>query len=75
MAQSKGMSLLETVINTVGGFIVAIAGQYLLFPLLGLGQPSFSAHITLGLGFTVISVIRGYCFRRLFNWLEVRRAK
>ena len=69
--QSHKASLLETAMSTVIGFLVAIATQLALFPLMGI-HVSEGTNFTLGVAFTVVSVIRGYCVRRLFNSLHVR---
>jgi hypothetical protein len=66
MSQSRKMSLMETVTSTIIGFIIAIASQYVIFPLFGIYVP-LHAHLVMGLFFTVVSIIRGYFVRRLFN--------
>lgn len=64
--QPRLESLLESVLNVVLGFGVAIAAQYLVFPLFGIHVP-MSAHLGIGAAFTVISLIRSYLIRRWFN--------
>lgn len=66
MNQTKIGSLVESGINILIGYFVALASQLVLFPM-------FDIHITLqtnlwiGLWFTVISLIRSYVIRRWFN--------
>ena len=64
--QSKKMSLLETCASTAIGYAVAILAQVLVFPLFGL-TVSLSQNLAIGAIFTVVSIVRGYCVRRLFN--------
>jgi hypothetical protein len=69
--QSHKASLLETCLSTLIGFAVAVTTQMSLFPLMGI-HVSEGTNFTLGAAFTVVSGIRGYCVRRLFNSLHVR---
>lgn len=66
MEQSKLESLVETVINTTIGYVVALISQLLVFPIVGIHVP-FSTNLEIGAWFTVISVGRGYVIRRWFN--------
>ncbi|MEG1038904.1 MAG: hypothetical protein RSE32_14490 [Comamonas sp.] len=69
--QSKKMSLLETCASTAIGYAVAILAQVLVFPLFGL-TVSLSQNLAIGAIFTVVSIARGYCVRRLFNRIGLR---
>ena len=69
--QSKKMSLLETCASTAIGYAVAILTQVLVFPLFGL-TVSLSQNMAIGAVFTVVSIVRGYCVRRLFNRIGLR---
>ena len=71
MKQSKLMSMIETVGNTTLGFGVAILAQLLIFPLFGFSPPLAQNFMIAGL-FTVVSIVRGYCLRRLFEFLHIR---
>ena len=64
--QTKTNSLIETCTNTAIGYLVALASQLLVFPLFDINIP-FSDNLLIGLWFTVISILRGYVVRRLFN--------
>lgn len=66
MNQTKLESLIETCINTVIGYFVALLSQLLVFPLVGIDVP-FSTNLVIGAWFTVISIVRGYVIRRWFN--------
>jgi hypothetical protein len=69
--QSRKASFLETAMSTVIGFLVAVATQMALFPLMGI-HVSDGAQFKLGAAFTVVSVIRGYFVRRLFNYFHIK---
>jgi hypothetical protein len=69
--QSRRASALETCLSTAIGYVVAQISQMLVFPLFDI-HVSLGANATIGAVFTVISVIRGFGVRRLFNHLHVR---
>mgnify|MGYP000532378393 CR=1 FL=1 len=48
------------------GYWLAVAVQSALFPLLGL-RVSFSENLVIGAVFTVVSILRSYALRRLFE--------
>jgi membrane protein implicated in regulation of membrane protease activity len=52
--------------NIIIGYIVAIASQLLIFPMVGIHIP-FTTNLQIGIWFTVISLIRSYVIRRWFN--------
>lgn len=66
MAQSKKMSLVETVTSTAIGYVVALITQMLVFPLYDL-EVTIGQNIGISVIFTVVSLVRGYFVRRLFN--------
>jgi hypothetical protein len=72
MKQSRWMSLLEAVTNVLVGYGVAVATQWLVFPLFGL-HATLQEKLVIGLVFTVVSLIRGYLLRRVFEALRVRQ--
>ena len=69
--QSRRHSLLETVFSTVIGYAVAITTQIIVFPWFDI-HTSAQDNIAIGAIFTVVSIVRGYCVRRLFNWIGTR---
>lgn len=66
MTQSKIKSLIESAVNSFIGIIVAIISQLLIFPLYDI-HVSFFTNIKITFWFTIISIIRSYIIRRLFN--------
>lgn len=66
MSQSKRASLAETLFNTKVGFAINFVANLVILPMFGFPikpGPAFA----MGLVFTVISIVRGYFVRRLFN--------
>ena len=70
--QTKKMSLIETIVGVAIGYIVALLSQIVVFPLFDI-EVSLTDNLLIGLLFTVISIIRGYYIRRLFNWIDFNR--
>lgn len=64
--QSRCMSLAEAVTNVLLGYGIAVMTQVTVFPLFGLNV-SLSENLGIGLVFTVISLVRSYLLRRIFN--------
>lgn len=69
MTQSRAMSAVESVANVAIGYVVALAGQLVVFPLVGI-EVSMQTNLVIGAAFTAISLARSYCVRRLFNRLH-----
>jgi hypothetical protein len=64
------MSLLEAVTNIAVGYGVAVLTQVLVFPLFGL-RVSLGENLGIGAVFTVVSLVRSFALRRIFNGLSV----
>lgn len=63
------MSLIEALVNVVIGYAVAVATQILVFPLFGLSA-EFEDALAIGAVFTVVSIIRSFVLRRIFEALR-----
>lgn len=72
IGQSRRASVLEAVVNVLVGYWIAVLAQIAIFPLFGL-QVSLGENMAMGGLFTVVSLLRSYALRRLFNWWHVRR--
>ncbi len=70
--QSRRASLVESVLNILIGYGVAVTAQCLIFPLFGVVLP-LSDNLLIGVLFTLVSLIRSYWLRRLFNFLHVHQ--
>ena len=67
MNQTRLESLLEAIINTVIGFVLALGTwQFIVAPLMGYVVTMKDNLLITGI-FTVVSVSRGYVLRRFFN--------
>ena len=69
MAQSRMGSLVESIANVVIGYGVAVGAQVAIFPLFGVNLP-LHENMLIGALFTVVSLVRSYCLRRLFRRLH-----
>ena len=74
MKQSRVMSMIEAATNVVVGYLLAIATQIVVFPWFGI-ETGIAEHMTIGLAFVVVSLLRGYALRRLFEMVRVRGAQ
>lgn len=64
--QSKRGSIVESLTNVVIGYGLALTSQIVLFHIYGV-HFSLRTNMAMGLWFTVISIIRSYTLRRVFN--------
>lgn len=69
--QSRAMSLVEALANVAVGFVVAVLTQRAVFPLFGI-QTDWSVDFAIGGLFTVMSIVRSYIMRRLFERIAGR---
>lgn len=69
MSQTRRQSLFEAVINVVVGFSINMLLNFTVFPLFG-WHISLQQNIALGVIYTVVSILRSYGLRRLFNRLH-----
>lgn len=72
--QSKLSSLTETALNTLSGFVLSIITSYVIFPLYGVHIPA-SSNFGIVATFTVVSIVRGYFWRRYFNRRLIKKAE
>lgn len=66
MNQSRRMSLVEASTNTAVGYLLAVVAQLAVFPLFHLPARLNNA-LAIGAIFTLISIVRSYLLRRLFE--------
>jgi hypothetical protein len=68
--QTKLGSFLEVSCNVLSGLLTAnLTWIYIVAPIYGFTNGKHEI-LMINLIFTVVSIIRGYFWRRLFNWLE-----
>lgn len=66
MTQKRKHSFIEAVISTVVGFFLTLLVQAIVFPLYDI-HTTHSENLQITGVFTIVSVIRGYVLRRIFN--------
>lgn len=67
--QTKTVSMIESISNVVIGYGVALLSQIIIFPIYGI-DINLKTNIVIGFWFTLISIIRSFTIRRLFNRLS-----
>ena len=72
MKQSRAMSLAEALTNVAVGYGIAVATQMAVFPLFGL-HATLAQNMAMGAIFTIVSIVRSYALRRVFEEVRVRR--
>jgi len=70
MKQSRIMSMVEAAANVAIGYVLAIATQIVVFPWFGI-ETGIAEHLTIGLAFVGVSLVRGYLLRRLFEAIRM----
>jgi uncharacterized protein (DUF697 family) len=69
MSQSRAHSMIEAWANVAVGYGVAVLANMAVLPLFGYAVTASHA-AGMGLIFTVISLVRSYTLRRVFNRLQ-----
>lgn len=66
MRQTRLVSLIESLVNVTSGFIISLVlWQFVLAPYFGY-EVTLKTNLQLTSAFTIISVARGYLWRRFF---------
>ena len=68
MKQTKQKSFIESVIQTIIGLGTSILIQVILYPMMGI-PVTFTQNLIITLVFFIVSIIRGYFVRRIFEKL------
>ena len=66
MRQTRLSSFIETIVNVLIGFWVALLSQILVFPFFDIEIP-ISSNLWIGAWFTLISIVRTFAVRRWFD--------
>jgi hypothetical protein len=74
MKQSRFMSMVESIVNVVVGYGVAVGTQILIFPVFGL-HTTLEQNLQMGAVFTLVSIARSFALRRVFEAMRVRSHK
>lgn len=71
--QLKKHSLIESCTNIIVGYTINMIANFIIFPIWG-WSITLKQNIEIGIVYTVISLIRSYCLRRVFtNLTEVNK--
>jgi len=68
MTQSTFMSFAEAAVSNLFGIALSVLVQMVVFSVYDI-EVSLIDNLSIVLIFTVVSIIRTFIFRRLFNWL------
>ncbi|SFD42730.1 DUF7220 family protein [Roseivivax sediminis] len=71
MSQTRTLSAVEAATSVGAGFLLSLGMQAFLFPAVGL-QATLMQNLKLAVGFTALSLLRGYVIRRVFERLGRR---
>lgn len=64
--QTKKHSLLESLTNVIVGLLMSFLTQLIIYPILDI-EVSLNQNIIITAVFFIISFVRGYVIRRIFN--------
>ena len=65
------MSLLESLVSVVAGYIITVLIQYWVYPLFGISIPATEALI-ISLIIVLAAFAKNFSVRRLFNFIHVK---
>lgn len=74
MSQSRKMSMFEIVTSTGIGLVLSLISNVIIFHAMG-KEMTLGENIQMTMYFTVISIVRGFGVRRLFNWMDERKVR
>lgn len=66
--QSRRWSMIEALTNILVGVVISFVSQVVIFKAMGI-KVSIQENVTMTAYFTVISLVRSYYLRRMFNRL------
>jgi hypothetical protein len=69
--QSRLGSLIETITNIVIGFIISMSINAWILPAMGY-HVTLTQNFIITVTFTVVSIIRSYALRRVFNVISMK---
>ena len=74
MKQTRIDSLMESVVNVIIGLIISTIANHFVFVMVLHIPLTLTVNLGIGAFFTVISIVRSYTIRRLFNGRSVWQA-
>ena len=70
MKQSRTMSAVESCTQVAVGYFIALGVQVVIFPWFNI-EVTLAAQAQIAVIFTVVSVVRSYTLRRIFEFIRV----
>ncbi len=70
--QSHKMSLLESLISVIAGYLITALSQYWLYPLFGIDIPAKTA-LFMSAIIVFAAFVKNFSIRRLFNIIYLRQ--
>ena len=70
--QTKLSSLVESLVNVFVGLLISFASQLIIFRAYGIAL-DLHQNLEIVAWFTLVSVIRSFFVRRLFNWFHHKK--
>lgn len=69
MKQSRRMSLFESITNVMIGYLLSLITQVVVFPIFQI-EVSLADNMAISVIFTVVSLVRSYVLRRVFERVQ-----
>lgn len=69
LMQSRMFSFIESITNVLIGYSISVLAQIIIFPIFEINV-SIESNLKIGLFFTIVSIIRSYVLRRIFNLFQ-----
>lgn len=70
--QTKTISLVEQTLNVLTGFLISLGiWTFIIIPVFNI-DTNFGENFLIVCIFTIASILKGYFWRRLFNWLHIK---
>jgi len=68
-SQSRRMSLMESLVSVMAGYVLTVMVQFFVFPLFGVHVPMTDA-LLISMILVLIAFAKNYSVRRLFNYFH-----
>lgn len=75
MKQSHTMSIIESITNISVGYLVSVVAAIIILPMFGFAI-TWGDSFIISIFFTVVSIVRSYMLRRIFEhirWVRTQR--
>ena len=69
--KNRKMSLIESTVSVIAGYILTVLIQYFLYPVFGIQIPAKEA-LLISVLIVLIAFVKNFGVRRLFNFLHVK---